>query len=180
MEFSNMPIHSTQLPRAEKVSFEPLEPAYKKVLWARSLTATSIALIVLTVIFFISSPEKRENNQTVFLFIGVGIAVVGAFLLLTSLRAFRRKGYAIREKDILFKSGWLVEKTILCPYNRIQHCTQSVGLWDRIWGLHSLRIYTAGSDDGDLFIPGLLPDKAAAIKAFITQGNIPVDQNPEL
>jgi membrane protein YdbS with pleckstrin-like domain len=44
-------------------------------------------------------------------------------------------GYAIREKDITYQSGWLWKSMTTIPFNRVQHCDIRQGLIDRQFGL---------------------------------------------
>jgi membrane protein YdbS with pleckstrin-like domain len=75
--------------------------------------------------------------------------------------------YAVREKDISFKSGWLWRNMTTVPFNRVQHCDIKQGLIDRRFGLSRLTIYTAGGESTDLHIPGLLPETSERLKAYI-------------
>jgi len=76
-------------------------------------------------------------------------------------------GYAVREKDITFKSGWLWRSVTTVPFNRVQHCDLKQGMLDRRFGLSKLTIYTAGGQSTDLMIPGLLPETAEKLKTYI-------------
>ena len=76
-------------------------------------------------------------------------------------------GYAVREKDISFKSGCLWKSVTTVPFNRVQHFDIRPGILDRKYGLARLTIYTAGGQSSDLMIPGLLPDVAEKLKAHI-------------
>lgn len=81
--------------------------------------------------------------------------------------SFSYMSYAIRERDISYKSGWLWKSMTTIPFNRVQHCDIKQGILDRRFGLSKLTIYTAGGQNTDLEIPGLLPDTAEKLKAFI-------------
>ena len=83
--------------------------------------------------------------------------------------SFQHMGYALREKDISFKSGLLWRSMTTVPFNRVQHCDLKQGILDRKFGLSKLTIYTAGGQSTDLMIPGLLPETAERLKTFILQ-----------
>lgn len=93
-----------------------------------------------------------------------------------NVKSFHCLGYAIRQKDVIYKSGWIFQETSVCPFNRIQHCSVSSGPIDRKFGLATLRVYTAATE-GDISIPGLLEAEAFSIKEFITQ-KIVTDEQP--
>jgi len=82
-------------------------------------------------------------------------------------KSFTRKAYALRDKDILYRSGWLVQRLSVCPFIRIQHCSINAGPFERKLGLASISIHTAGTDGADLKIPGLQQETAHALRDFI-------------
>jgi membrane protein YdbS with pleckstrin-like domain len=80
---------------------------------------------------------------------------------------YRKKGYAVREKDILFRHGILSTTTTIIPFNRIQHVAIHEGFFSRMYDLSELQIYTAGGSSSDLHIPGLPKYEAEQIKTFL-------------
>jgi len=76
-------------------------------------------------------------------------------------------GYALREKDIVFKEGYLWRSVTVVPFNRIQHAEVEQGPFDRLFDLSKIKIYTAGGSSSDLQIPGLRPTESESIKFFI-------------
>ena len=73
-------------------------------------------------------------------------------------------GYALREKDIVYKRGFIFNKTTIVPFNRVQHVSISRGVWDKILGISNLNIFTAGGSGSDITIPGLDPKMALQLK----------------
>ena len=164
MEFSNSSIELASLPKAEEVSFQRIEPSYWKVLQLEWLISSAVVLIVGGLaIFFIKSLHKPW-------IIGLAgavwlVAAIGSYWL--SNKSFLRKAYAMREKDVLYRTGWIIRELHICPFNRIQHCSVHAGPLERQYGLASLSLFTAGSEGSDLKIPGLTEEKAASIREFI-------------
>lgn len=68
-------------------------------------------------------------------------------------KSFRSLAYCIREHDILYRRGWIIQKIMACPFNRIQHCTVDSGPIDRKYCLSSLTLYTAGAEGANITIP---------------------------
>lgn len=174
MEFSNAAIDLASLPKAEDVSLKRIEPSYWKVLLISWLITTLILLVGGAVaIYFI----KKLHD------IYIIAAIAGAWLLWAGLRywlmekAFSRKAYAIREKDVLYRTGWIVRVLHVCPFNRIQHCSVHSGPLERQYGLASITLFTSGSEGSDLRIPGLTEETASAIREFIMQ-KIRTDEQP--
>lgn len=105
----------------------------------------------------------------------VGIPVLVVLLALMTLSAFsifrgyRKRSYALRQKDLTYKKGWIFSSVTTIPFNRIQHTEISHGPLERKFKLCSLKIYTAGGSSSDLSIPGLEYEEAEVLKDFIAQ-----------
>jgi hypothetical protein len=83
-------------------------------------------------------------------------------------KLYAHKGYALRENDVLYKSGWLWKRKVAVPYNRIQHVEIRRGPMEELLRLRKLEIYTAGGSSSDLSIPGLDPEQAEKLRSFIS------------
>jgi uncharacterized protein len=166
MDFINDPFDVRLLPRAEDVPLIPIEKPYLSVIrieWAIS----SAILLAISIILIISIKNLQVPVWT--------FSILGTWLLLTAgytfvqTKSFFRKAYALRDRDLIYRSGWIVESIHTCPFNRIQHSSVTMGFFERKYGLATLTLYTAGTDDADLQIPGLKEADAYAIKEWITQ-----------
>ena len=82
--------------------------------------------------------------------------------------SFAKKGFAIREHDVIFKSGVISETTTIVTNNRVQHVALHQGILSRIFGLASIELFTAGGSSSDLKISGLLLDDAKKIKESVS------------
>lgn len=90
-------------------------------------------------------------------------AIVGVLLLLGLawvLLYYRVWVYQIRADAIYLERGVVTHVRSLVPYVRIQHVDTSQGPIERMLGLSTLVVYTAGSRGADVSIPGLLPEEA--------------------
>ena len=133
----------------------PLDPAYKKVRYI------SAALVALIMIFSVCVFAFFQPVLSPYGYIGAGlVTLLAAWMVYYNGLVFHYMGYAIREKDITYKSGWLWKSMTTIPFNRVQHCDLRQGILDRRFGLSKLTIYTAGGQSTDLMNPGLLPDTA--------------------
>ena len=95
------------------------------------------------------------------------IIVLLTFLLYKA--SFKKRGYALREKDVVYKSGIIAETTTIIPLNRIQHVALDEGLFSRIYGLATLEIHTAGGSTGHMKIAGIPVEKAKMIKEALVK-----------
>lgn len=112
---------------------------------------------------------------------GVGVLIVlnsdlsfwifslSSFLILTIALiyvqiGFPRYGYALREKDISFKSGLIFFKQTSVPFSRIQHCEYSQGPLSKLFDLAEVKVFTAGGSSSDITISGLYKEEAQNLR----------------
>jgi Uncharacterized conserved protein len=166
MDFLNHPVLPESLPRAEAVELKPLSPDYLKVMRWQWLISMFILLAILGILFsFIPTLQQP-----------LPIAMAGGGWLLVAVawyvlmhKSFANKGYAIRDKDVIYRTGWIVRTTHTCPFNRIQHSTVAMGPLERQYGLARLVLFTAGSSSADMRLPGLTQEEAQNLKEWITK-----------
>ena len=171
--FENTQVDIRALPHTDEMELHALEPAYKKV---RYIISSIIAFILISASWVFVWLQSE--------FIGyieipaILVTIVALWIVAYNGISFHYMSYAMREKDISYKSGWLWKSMTTIPFNRVQHCDIQQGLVDRQFGLSKLTIYTAGGNSADLMIPGLLPETAERIKTFIlnfTEQSIEID-----
>ena len=166
MQFQNLQVQWEQMPKASTVDLKPIEKAYLKVLyisWAILFIILLAAAVTLVLLI-------DDINQQLWLPLSIGVTLLTAIAtFISGTGSFKRKGYAIREKDILFRTGWIIQKLHIVPFNRVQHCVVQSGPIGRKFGLASLSIYTAASSITDISIRGLKTEDAETLKAFILE-----------
>lgn len=106
------------------------------------------------------------SRTGIIVIISAGLLIPLLYFIFQEL-AFRSTAYAMREHDILYKHGWFIRKTEVCPFNKIQHCTVHSGPIERGFKLASLTLYTAASGEGDMKISGLPEATALNIREFV-------------
>jgi hypothetical protein len=84
-----------------------------------------------------------------------------------SILGYKKKGFAFREHDVLYRSGLIATNTIVIPYNRVQHVALHEGVISRYLGLANVEIFTAGGSSSDLEIPGIDKEQAEKIKQLL-------------
>ncbi len=164
--FENIQIDLDSLPKQEDLHFVPLERSYLNV----SLITVLLFWSAIFIFAFIGPSLAEIDVPEILLrlrpFVLIPLAVL-TFLI--AIFGFRKKGYALRDKDIMYKSGLIWKSITTIPFSRIQHCEVKEGPIERIFGLSSLHIYTAGGSSSDIDIPGLHPQGAQDIKEFVLQ-----------
>jgi membrane protein YdbS with pleckstrin-like domain len=122
-----------------------------RVVWAvqAAITATVLGLVVFAVgRFALSLPAWVPVAVfAVFLLVGVGAALL-------RYRAWR---YEVRDDALYLERGVFTRVRTVVPFVRIQHVDSSRGPAERLIGLASTVVYTAGSRGADVTIPGLTP-----------------------
>lgn len=160
--FTNEQVFSATLPRIEDVQYEPIP---KPALYVNFIVIGVIFMIILLiaslVVIFV------EDAAPYSLPVLGGILMLFGFIFYAEHKAFSFRGFALREHDIMFRSGWLWKSTIIIPYSRVQHIELNQGPIDKLFDLATITIFTAGGSSSDLEIDGLGPDQAANVKAFI-------------
>lgn len=164
MLFENLQVEPHQLPDIRQISWTPLEKAYVKY----SIVSNLSILGTLTIILLGLGFTHTFFDSWKWPLIGSGLLLTWAITaILFSIMGYQHKAYAIRQRDVLYKTGWIWRKSTILPFNRVQHCEVSQGPIERLFGLATLEIFTAGGSSSDMQIPGLIPETAHSIKDYI-------------
>ena len=167
-DFSNSQVPFDLIPSTDNVTFKKLERSY---LMVRIMSIVITTLILMAIFYVVSEwlgwivflPDQYN------IYVYFGILLISLFSLTATYFGFTFKGYALRQKDILYRSGWISKEWIHVPFSRSQHSEVSQGIFDRFFGLAKLKVYTAGGSKSDLTIPGIPVQKAHDMKQFILE-----------
>jgi hypothetical protein len=96
----------------------------------------------------------------------------GAFLLLIAVvllpaRRYRAWGYEEGEDELVVKHGLMVRKLTVVPFGRVQHIDVAQGPVQRMLGLATLVLNTAGTRGAAVRLPGLLHPQAETMRDHI-------------
>ena len=165
--FVNPEIPLDWLPSAEQVDWRALHARFVRCLQVKWLVAAIFPLSLLGGLYALLVYEFglpwAWTAVAAALLAGTWIALC----LTWPLVAVPRRGYAVRDKDILYKSGVWWQSVQVVPFNRVQHAVRGSGPMERRFGLASLTVYTAGGGTGDLRIAGLGEDVAERLRVYI-------------
>jgi membrane protein YdbS with pleckstrin-like domain len=165
MNFTNNLIHTDELPAIEEVIFSPLERDFLTVERISLAIGMGILLVIVAILF--SFIDRLQSPMI----IASAVTVYGLFVSLNLIALhinYKYSGYALREKDMLYRSGWLQRKTRIVMISRIQHVSVQSGPLERRFGLASVSVFTAGSAAADFTIKGIKEETAKKIKAWIS------------
>jgi len=82
---------------------------------------------------------------------------------------YRNWRYVVGEDAIYLERGVLTEIRTEVPLVRIQHVDSRRSAFERLVGLASTVVYTAGSRGADVTIPGLTPENADGLRKRLKQ-----------
>ena len=160
--FINETIDISQLPKFEEVEFTKLHSSY----WIEMLISITIFFLILGG-FLIAAYFNIEELAEKLNYLAILYIVLLTLVLGFSRLSFKKKGYAFRTHDVLFRSGIIAITTIVIPYNRVQHVALHEGLISRFFGLAKVEIFTAGASSSDIHIPGIKKEEAENIKQLL-------------
>jgi len=164
--FTNETLNINSLPKFEEVNFSPLHKNYIKVVYINIAITLLILAIGIGVLLYFNKDLQNKNSYLIFGISYLVIAIIGFF---SSIASVKRRGFAIREKDILYKRGLISTTTTMIPFNRVQHVAMHEGVFSRIFNLAQIQIFTAGGSTSDVKISGIEKEKAENIKELLMQ-----------
>ncbi|MDH3274548.1 MAG: PH domain-containing protein [Gammaproteobacteria bacterium] len=162
--FQNPEIPPSELPGADDIQWQALDPAYKRLRRLQNsigILAAAVPLVTVTV------AAKLPVLPVVAL--SACWVVFSVLLLIWPGISLPKRGYVLRDKDILFRKGVIWRSVTAIPFNRIQHVETSSTPFDRKFDLATLQLFTAGGSGGDLKIDGLSTATAEQLRVFILE-----------
>ncbi|MDH4126059.1 MAG: PH domain-containing protein [Gammaproteobacteria bacterium] len=162
--FQNPEIPLDTLPSVDSVQWQALAPAYKRLRQLQALLVAGAASVPLLIVTFLAGLAALQV-----VFIWLTWAILSTALLLWPTLSLPRRGYVVRDRDIIFRHGVVWRSVTAIPFNRIQHVETSSTPFDRKFELATLQLFTAGGSSGDLKIDGLESRTAEQLRVFVLQ-----------
>ena len=169
--FINPEVPLESLPSADNLDWHPLHPRFVRRLQLGALLRVLVIGAIGTVAFFLmNSADSAAMGRVAdwllpFAMVGFGLFAVS--ILTWPMIAVPRRGYVVREKDILYKTGVFWRSVKAVPFNRVQHTKIDSGLLDRRFGLANLSVFPAGA--GGHKIRGLGTDTAERLRVYVSE-----------
>ncbi len=138
-----------------------------KAVWGMQILAVGMACAILALIadlLWLSTHLFFPG----FLSIAIAVATLPAAILLPWLY-YRRWKFLLLEEELVIQRGVVVHRLSFIPLTRIQHLEIVRTLWQRLFQLSTLVIFTAGTRKADVRIPGLDAAFAFALRDYIRQ-----------
>lgn len=164
--FTNRTLRFDELPQWEYVEKNRISTKYKYIV------IINIVLFTLIVggIFFGFSNLSRKNEVALetTLYIALGWTLLMIIWTIINLIALKRRGYAVREQDILYTSGILAHTTLIIPFKHIQHVEIKESFFERQFQLASIRLFTAGAGN-NIQIVGIDKSDALILQDYLSK-----------
>ena len=164
MLLENLQLEKSELPLLENVDYSPHPKDYRDM----RLLILMIVMFLLSGFWIMQLVFLNMTAMGVIFLIWAGLLSI---ILLEEIKGFKKRGYALRQRDITYKKAFLIHSQTTIPFNRVQHCETTQGPLSRAFGLMSLKVFTAGGASSDLRISGLRPEEANRLKDFITEAS---------
>ncbi|QTD37384.1 PH domain-containing protein [Polaribacter batillariae] len=154
----------THFPDISKINFKSIEKKYLKVILLNIGIVFTILFVAAFMVDYKNLLELKQHSIGLYLIVFIMLLIT----LFVKIVGFKKRKYAVREKDISYKKGLFFRTLTTVPFNRIQHVEIDQGPISRYFNLVTLSVFTAGDSSDDLKISGLVKEEAVQIKEFIS------------
>ena len=169
--FVNPEIPLDSLPGTESLEWTPLHPRFARRLQVAALIRAVFIVGAWSAFHFALLSGAPPIAEYLPWLPALAWTVIGAFCLWSlvwPLVAVPRRGYVVRDKDLLYKSGVLWRSVKAFPFNRVQHTKLDSTPLDRRFGLASLSVFPAGAGAGQR-VRGLGQETAERLRVYISE-----------
>ena len=150
---------------AELPDLLPVEPGYKNVLRAR----LGLMWLLLSAGALVTGYALDDVTPLAMALPAAAVLVGAAVVAIAPARVYRRLRYGLTERLLQVVRGWLFHTDTIVPLVRVQHLDVVRGPLDKIFGTATLVLHTAGTHNSIVTVPGLAPDRAAAMRDIIRE-----------
>ncbi len=162
MTFDNPSLDPECLPALEDA---PLTPVSRRLAPCQALLRLfHWAFLALVAWLFPVQHELLAQYQP---WLAAAVAGLGMVAIALGWLEVRRRGYGLREHDLIYRRGLLVRRTQVLPLVRLQHVETLSNPVERVFGLVRLACFTAGGRGADLLLEGLTAERAEAVKQHL-------------
>lgn len=137
-----------------------LHPSYVHVVRIESALTMAPFLIAALIV------ESMGALPTGLVFLVI-LALAIAVIALLPLRRYRARGYAMSDDRLRVVRGVLFHADTAVPFSRVQHIDVTQGPIERMFGLGTLTLHTAGTHNHSVSLPGLEHAQASAMREDI-------------
>ena len=96
----------------------------------------------------------------------LGLCWLGGLLVLSQKR-YEQLSFQVDDERLVLQDGVLFRQQQVIPISRMQHVDIEHGPLQRMFGITSLAVFTAGGMAATVRIPGLTPERAAELRQHV-------------
>lgn len=158
----NLRIDTDKPDTIDSLDYQPVSPKYKLVQIANAAIAYTL-LAVLALWLLLTGPVWWcvAAEAVIVIFFIVNLVILS--------KAYLRKGYAIRQHDITYRSGVIFPKITTVPFAKIQQVSISQNPVTKFFGLSAVEVVNGAQGLSSIVIQGLPSKEAEQIKNLLTQ-----------
>ena len=138
----------------------PLDPRYIQVL-RTTIALRAVALVMGAMILEAAGPVPGGWLSAPLAIMGTAAAAV------LPARQYARWSYRMGDGRLQVVRGILFRSDTVVPFGRVQHIDVQQGPLERLWRLGSLTLFTAGTHNTSVTLPGLPHTQALAMREAI-------------
>ena len=133
-------------------NFTSVSRRYGWVIMVRSLI---VAIPISVGTFVLDSHLAEDGVITSGIIIGPVLFLLALFVLFRPFRIWSRIGYRLGHDQIQIQRGNVWRVDTIMPFSRVQHIDIAEGPLERVFGLASLVMHSAGTHNSVVTLPGL-------------------------
>lgn len=138
----------------------PLHPPQRQVI----RISTAIMLVPVLLGLVIADAALAEKTGIFGVISLIALTLYALTVVALPERKYRRWGYALEDDRLRVLRGFLFRTDTIVPFNRIQHIDVGQGPVERLCGVATLVVHTAGTHNSTVALPGLEPGVADAMR----------------
>ncbi|WP_255170765.1 PH domain-containing protein [Natrononativus amylolyticus] len=136
---------------------ESLHPRIRLLWIAQAVLAAVVLGVVLAALdrWVVAVPAAAQAG------VGLAVVILGAVY---AVRLYQLWRFELQDDALYLERGVVTFVETSVPFVRVQHVDTQFGPVERALGLSSVVVYTAGSRNADVRVPGLTPKRARALQ----------------
>lgn len=149
----------------DQPQFLQAEPGYKTALRLRA----AILWAFLTIAALVA--DRTLLAETAFSrALPIAVILLGAAsVIFFPAKTYRRLRYRLTDRMLQVTRGWTFHTDTVVPLVRVQHLDVVRGPIDKMFGIATLAVHTAGTHNSIVTVPGLAPGRAAEMRDIIRE-----------
>ncbi|MGQ3413990.1 PH domain-containing protein [Natrinema sp. LN54] len=143
---------------------ESLHPRIRLLWIARGALAAAVLAVALVVLDQWLPTVLPVSISVPPAAIAAVVAVAFVLGIVYAVRLYQVWQFELQDDALYLERGVVTFVETAVPFVRVQHVDTQFGPVERVLGLSSVVVYTAGSRNADVRIPGLTPDRARSLQ----------------